>query len=167
MSNSQNIQHPVPSPSGKGEKVGEGTIARATGLLKRLVHDPNGPLTRELLLNPSAFGLPSRVDAHAADAVVKSVCGFCSTGCNLNIHMQNGEAVSLSPATHYPVNLGMACPKGWQALDVLDAPDRAVLPLLGEALAPNTLLGLGCVTGGLLLGLRAAVPLAVPRTRPA
>ena len=43
----------------------------------------------------------------------------------------------------------------------------AAVPLLGEALAPNTLLGLGCVTGGLLLGLRAAVPLAVPRTRPA
>ena len=103
------------------------TIAKS---LLRLLHHSTGPLTRELLLNPSEFGLPSQVDAHAADAIVKSVCGYCSTGCNLNIHMQNGEAVSLTPAANYPVNLGMACPKGWQALDVLDAPDRATTPLL-------------------------------------
>ncbi len=44
--------------------------------------------------------------------------------------MQNDEAVSLTPTTNYPVNLGMACPKGWQALDVLDATDRATMPLL-------------------------------------
>lgn len=110
------------------------------GKLLRLLHDPSGPLTRELLLNPSAFGLPGRVDAHVADAVVKSVCGYCSTGCNLNVHMQNGEAVSLSPTTNYPVNLGMACPKGWQALDALDASDRATVPLLrshrSESLQP-------------------------------
>lgn len=101
-----------------------------TSTLQRLLYDPNGPLTRELLINRSAFGLPRQIGAHAADSVVKSVCGYCSTGCNLNIHIQNGEAVSLSPATNYPVNLGMACPKGWQALDVLDAPDRATVPLL-------------------------------------
>ena len=41
-----------------------------TGLLRRLVHDSNGPLTRELVLNPSLYGLPSRVDAHNADGVV-------------------------------------------------------------------------------------------------
>ncbi len=128
--------HPGPLPPwstaevGKNLAGGEGTIAKAVGLLRRIVHDKSGPLTRELLLNPSAFGLSSRVDSHSADAVVKSVCGFCSTGCNLNVHMQDGEAVSLSPATRYPVNLGMACPKGWQALEVLDAPDRATVPLL-------------------------------------
>ncbi len=36
----------------------------------------------------------------------------------------------LTPAPDYPVNLGMACPKGWEALAVLDSPDRAVTPLL-------------------------------------
>lgn len=41
----------------------------------------------------------------------------------------------------------------------------AAVPLLGEELAPTTLLGLACVTGGLLLGLRAALPrpVALPR----
>ena len=45
----------------------------------------------------------------------------------------DGQAVSLSPTTEYPVNLGMACPKGWEALTVLDAPDRATTPLLRDA----------------------------------
>ncbi len=97
--------------------------------LRRLVHNSGGRLTRELLLNPSAFGLPRRVDSHRPDAIVKSVCGYCSTGCNLSIHLKDDEAVSLSPDSEYPVNLGLACPKGWQALDVLNAPDRATEPL--------------------------------------
>ncbi len=41
--------------------------------------------------------------------------------------------MSLTPRTEYPVNLGMACPKGWEALSVLDAPDRASKPLLRDA----------------------------------
>ena len=42
----------------------------------------------------------------------------------------------------------------------------AAVPLLGETLAPTTLLGLACVTGGLLLGLRAAPPRSAPLPRP-
>lgn len=58
------------------------------------------------------------------------VCGYCSTGCQLNVHFKSGQAANLSPSTPYPVNMGMACPKGWEALSVLDAPDRATTPLL-------------------------------------
>ncbi|MEM1303806.1 MAG: nitrate reductase, partial [Planctomycetota bacterium] len=54
------------------------------------------------------------------------------TGCSLRIHLKDGEAVNLTPTTEYPVNLGMACPKGWEALNVLDADDRATTPLLRE-----------------------------------
>ena len=61
------------------------------------------------------------------------VCGYCSTGCSLDIHLQDGQAVNLSPTTTYPVNLGMACPKGWEALTPLAAPDRATTPLLRDA----------------------------------
>ncbi|MEZ5386915.1 MAG: nitrate reductase [Prosthecobacter sp.] len=59
-----------------------------------------------------------------------AVCGFCSTGCGLKIHIKDGEAVNLTPDPHYPVNVGTACPKGWEALSVLDARDRATMPLL-------------------------------------
>ncbi|WP_428308275.1 molybdopterin oxidoreductase family protein [Lacipirellula sp.] len=89
-----------------------------------------GPLTESIALSESDFSprlLPQQIQGDRATA---SVCGFCSTGCNLNVHQRGDEAIGLSPATDYPVNLGMACPKGWEALAVLDAPDRATRPLL-------------------------------------
>ncbi len=76
----------------------------------------SGPLTRELVLTPGRFGL-GRVPARLQpDATTNLVCGFCSTGCGLNVHLKDGRAVNLTPARGYPVNLGMACPKGWEAL---------------------------------------------------
>src|SRR5262249_11549108 len=52
------------------------------------------------------------------------------TGCSLDIHLRGGRAIGSTPSPNYPVNLGMACPKGWEALSVLQSPDRAVIPLL-------------------------------------
>ncbi len=98
-----------------------------------LFHQETGPLTRELLLRPGGFGLGHVPDRHAPDQVTSMVCGYCATGCGLDVHLKNGEAVSLTPQTSYPVNLGMACPKGWEALSVLKAPDRATTPLLRNA----------------------------------
>ncbi len=51
------------------------------------------------------------------DATTTMVCGFCSTGCGLNVHLQGrrGRRTSRRRPT-IPVNLGMACPKGWEAL---------------------------------------------------
>ena len=46
------------------------------------------------------------------------------------MHLQSGVAVNLTPTGDYPVNLGMACPKGWEALTPLAAPDRGTTPLL-------------------------------------
>jgi anaerobic selenocysteine-containing dehydrogenase len=95
--------------------------------------DRHGPLTEELLLEPARFGLGLVPAARMPNAVTTSVCGYCSTGCNLKIHLRDGDAVGLTPARSYPVNLGMACPKGWEALTVLDSPDRATTPLLRDA----------------------------------
>ncbi len=94
------------------------------------MHAPSGPLTRELLLAPGGFGL-GRVPARLKpDAATDMICGYCSTGCSLKVHLRDGIAVGLSPNTDYPVNLGMACPKGWEALTVLNSPERAATPLL-------------------------------------
>jgi anaerobic selenocysteine-containing dehydrogenase len=95
--------------------------------------DRNGPLTEELILEPSRFGLGMLPSQLQPQSVVSSVCGFCSTGCNLNVHIRDGAAIGLTPAGNYPVNQGMACPKGWEALAVLDATDRATTPLLRNA----------------------------------
>ena len=89
-----------------------------------------GPLTRDLLQQPAGFGLGQVPQNGLPDATTRMVCGYCSTGCSLDVHLRNGEAIGLSPTTDYAVYLGMACPKGWEALTVLDAPDRATQPLL-------------------------------------
>ena len=93
-----------------------------------------GPLTKELVQEPGSFGLgkiPSRLKPVST---ANSICGYCATGCQLKLHLdENGEAVNLSPNFNYPVNLGMACPKGWQALDPLTSSDRATSPLLRDS----------------------------------
>ena len=101
--------------------------------LSTLLRARDGHLTRELLRAPGRFGLGQVPAGKAPDATTSMVCGYCSTGCSLNIHLRDGQAVNLTPAADYPVNLGMACPKGWEALTVLDAEDRATVPLLRDA----------------------------------
>ena len=99
-----------------------------------LVRQHTGPLTTQLVREPGAFGLGQVPARLKPDSVTTSVCGFCATGCSLKLHLREGEAVNLSPDETYPVNLGMACPKGWEALTPLDATDRGTVPLLdGQA----------------------------------
>lgn len=95
-----------------------------------LVRSHDGPLTQELVRKPGRFGLGQVPERLAPDAVARVVCGFCSTGCGLKAHLRDGEALNLSPDPDYPVNRGMACPKGWEALSPLEADDRATRPLV-------------------------------------
>jgi anaerobic selenocysteine-containing dehydrogenase len=92
----------------------------------------DGPLTRDLLLSPGEFGLGHLPEKLTPDQTTRTVCGYCSTGCGLRVHLRDSVAINLSPASDYPVNLGMACPKGWEALSVLSASDRAIEPLLRD-----------------------------------
>jgi assimilatory nitrate reductase catalytic subunit len=97
---------------------------------RELLHQRTGVLTSELVRDPGGFGLGQVPRRLAPDATTTAVCGFCSTGCGLEIHLKEGEAVNLSPARDYSVNRGAACPKGWEALTPLRAKDRATVPLL-------------------------------------
>jgi assimilatory nitrate reductase catalytic subunit len=107
--------------------------------LADLMYQRDGALTQELVREPAGFGigqLPARL---RPDAVTSMVCGFCSTGCSLDIHIRDGHAINVSPSSNYSVNAGTACPKGWEALTPLGAGDRATTPLLRSgsgALAP-------------------------------
>ncbi len=92
----------------------------------------SGPLTTELARAPATTGLPQLPERLAPTETTSMICGFCSTGCSLDVHLREGVAVSLSPTRGHPVNLGMACPKGWEALTPLSAPDRATTPLLRD-----------------------------------
>ncbi len=94
------------------------------------MYQRTGKLTEELELaqSPLAGGqLPKRL---LPDEIKHLICGYCSVGCSLDVHMKNKEAINLIPTEDYPVNMGEACPKGWEALTPLKAPDRATQPLL-------------------------------------
>ncbi len=93
----------------------------------------DGPLTQDLVLQPGKYGLGKVPARLAPDATTQMVCGFCSTGCSLNVHLRKGQAVNLTPSPDYPVNKGMACPKGWEALSVLKSTDRATKPLARDS----------------------------------
>jgi assimilatory nitrate reductase catalytic subunit len=101
--------------------------------LARLFYEPSGPLTADLIRQPGEFGLGQLPAGKLPDATTTMVCGFCSTGCGLNVHLKSGAPVGLTPAPAHPVNMGMACPKGWEALTVLQASDRATVPLGKDA----------------------------------
>src|SRR5262245_1539907 len=99
-----------------------------------LLRARDGVMTSELVLRPGDFGLGRVHDRLKPAGTARSICGFCSTGCSLKVHLNAaGEAINLTPDPSYPVNLGMACPKGWEALTPLAAADRATTPLLREA----------------------------------
>jgi assimilatory nitrate reductase catalytic subunit len=99
----------------------------------RLLRDRGGELTGDLARTPGGFGLGQVPRRLRPDATTSVVCGFCSTGCSLDVHLRDGEAINVSPTSDYPVNAGMACPKGWEALAPLRAKDRATRPLLRVA----------------------------------
>jgi anaerobic selenocysteine-containing dehydrogenase len=90
----------------------------------------DGVLTQDMVLRHGEFGLGKVPARLKPDNTTNVVCGFCSTGCGLNVHLRDGQAINVTASADYPVNLGMACPKGWEALTPLSAADRATAPLL-------------------------------------
>lgn len=108
-------------------------VVRSEERTNSILREFCGPLTRELVQRPGEFGLGQVPERLKPDATTTMVCGYCSTGCGLNVHLRDGHAINLTPTSSYPVNLGMACPKGWEALTPLSAPNRATKPLLRNA----------------------------------
>ena len=101
--------------------------------MSSILRQRDGRLTRDLRREPGGFGLGQVPARLRPDATADVVCGYCSTGCSLTVHLKDGEPVGLTPALGYPVNRGVACPKGWEALAVLAAPDRATTALRRDA----------------------------------
>ena len=61
--------------------------------LLRLARARDGRLTRELKRVPGGFGLGQVLATKTPDATPGMVCGFCSTGCGLTVHLRDGEAI--------------------------------------------------------------------------
>lgn len=115
----------------------------------------DGPLTEDLVRKPGGFGLGQVPTRLKPNAITSMVCGFCSTGCSLDVHLRDGVAVNLTPTTDYPVNLGGACPKGWEALTPLRAKDRATTPLWRDAKGRLQTVGWGVAVNTMVDRFRA------------
>jgi len=76
------------------------------------------------------FGVMSRVKVPAR--WVRTTCGYCSVGCGMLLGVSEGKVVSVRGDPAHPVNEGKLCPKGLAEHYVIDAPGRAVLPLLAD-----------------------------------
>ena len=91
------MSEPANPPSGASPS---GTLP--SGIADKLsaaLYQREGPLTREMLLAPGGFGLGHIPQGRTPDATTTAVCGFCSTGCGLNVHLRQGEAIGLTPTT--------------------------------------------------------------------
>ena len=55
--------------------------------LRDVVHATDGPLTRELLRAPGRFGLGQVPADRQPDGLARLTCGYCSTGCSLDVHL--------------------------------------------------------------------------------
>jgi assimilatory nitrate reductase catalytic subunit len=69
-------------------------------------------------------------ESRIAERWVKTTCGYCSVGCGMLIGIKDGKAVAARGNPDHPVNRGKLCPKGLSEHHILDAPGRAMQPLL-------------------------------------
>ncbi len=60
----------------------------------------------------------------------RSVCPYCSIGCNVNLHVKDNEVIGVSPVEINPVNRGHLCVKGKFGWDYLKSGDRLTRPLV-------------------------------------
>lgn len=67
-----------------------------------------------------------------AQSTVRTTCGYCSVGCNLDVLVEDGVPLKVLPAKDYPVNQGKTCTKGFNLIKALEAPDRALVPTLRD-----------------------------------
>ncbi len=61
--------------------------------------------------------------------VVQTLCRMCDTRCAINVHIENGVMIDISPFEGHPVNQGRICPRSAAAIDLFYHPDRIVKPL--------------------------------------
>ena len=72
------------------------------------------------------------VDARNRHRVVRTTCGFCGVGCQLDAHVEHDRIVRIEGAES-PVNHGHLCLKGRFAHRYVTHPDRLTRPLLRKA----------------------------------
>ncbi len=58
--------------------------------------------------------------------IVSGLCGVCPAGCGVRVHLAAGRIERLTPEPGHP--LGLVCPRGARAAEVVYSPDRLLYP---------------------------------------
>lgn len=66
----------------------------------------------------------------AETEVVQSTCPYCGCGCQLELHVKDGEVVYVDAVEDAGPNYGTACVKGRFGFDFIYSPDRLTMPLI-------------------------------------
>lgn len=64
---------------------------------------------------------------------VKTICGYCGTGCGLIVEVQDNKIVKIRGDKDAPVNKGQTCVKGSFAYEYVHATKRLSSPLIRKA----------------------------------
>lgn len=64
---------------------------------------------------------------------VKTICGYCGTGCGLVLEVQDNRIVKIRGDKEAPVNKGQTCVKGAFAYEYVHSNNRLTVPLLRKA----------------------------------
>jgi anaerobic selenocysteine-containing dehydrogenase len=71
----------------------------------------------------------THLETAQTEKIVATVCLLCSSGCGMLARVADGNLVKLEGNPMHPVNLGVLCPKGQAAPELLYNPDRLTGPL--------------------------------------
>lgn len=66
-------------------------------------------------------------------SLVKTVCGYCGTGCGLIVEVCDNRIVKIRGDKDAPVNKGQTCVKGAFAYEYVHAKNRLTTPLIRKA----------------------------------
>lgn len=69
-------------------------------------------------------------ETSAASSAVRSVCGYCGVGCNIEVTVADGVVTQISGTPAAVVNRGHLCAKGRYAHGWQNSPERLTAPLL-------------------------------------
>ncbi len=61
---------------------------------------------------------------------VKTICGYCGTGCGLILEVENNQIIKIRGDKEAPVNKGQTCVKGAFAYKYVHAKERLTEPLI-------------------------------------
>ncbi len=61
-----------------------------------------------------------------SEQTIVSICGICPAGCGVTVHLVDGKLERQTPLKGHP--LGIVCPRGLQAKEVVYSPDRILFP---------------------------------------